>query len=308
MLPDDPADLIAGKDYGSEGTAQRYLCALLTNGPQYGYHKSWPLSERGIRFVARLYSRAFGNPPADSPEFWNEMNLLAVNADDKQAVDYAFLWRDVSFLVELKTLGGSHRPGQLAEYLLRARHHNPEKTIDLLYLTQSMSAASPDPVPERCRYAHITWSQALDIADHVWGASDDPRELRCLVLLREHLKGQGALAALPHRAQSKSTRRAEPPADLPEEWRRLIDHAVVLAERAAAGQRTAIDVPPELVADPAIRGRLEQVKAELEKRIATSEELSEVKVWRWSSSSGGRAYTETGRLMGFELRLSPPSN
>jgi hypothetical protein len=300
--------LIAGKDYGSEGTAQRYLCALLINGPQYGYHKSWPLSERGVRFVAGLYSRAFGTAPADPPEFWNEMNLLAVNADDKQAVDYAFLWRDVSFLVELKTLGGSHRPGQLAEYLLRARHHNPEKAIDLLYLTQSMSAASPDPVPERCRYAHITWSQALDVADDVWGTSADSRELRCLVLLRDHLQGQGALAALPVRAESKGTRRAQPPADLPEVWRRLIDRAVVLAERAAAGQRAAIDVPAELVADPAILGRLEQVKVELEKRITASEELSGVKVWRWTSSSGGRAYTEAGGRVGLELRLSPPSS
>jgi len=156
MLPDDPTALIAGKDYGSEGTAQRYLCALLISGPGYGYHKSWPLSERGARFVSQLYSRSFGSPQAGAPQFWNEMNLLAVDADDKHAVDYAFLWPRVHFLVELKTLGGSHRPGQLAEYLLRARHHNPEPTIDLLYLTHPMAAASPDHLPERAAATHTS--------------------------------------------------------------------------------------------------------------------------------------------------------
>jgi hypothetical protein len=67
VLPDDPAELIAGKDYGSEGTAQRYLCALLIDGSMYGYNKSWPLSERGVRFVARMYSRSFGTAPAGAP-------------------------------------------------------------------------------------------------------------------------------------------------------------------------------------------------------------------------------------------------
>lgn len=51
MLPDDPADMIAGKNYGSEGTAQRYLCALLINGPSYGYHKSGLLHERVTGWV-----------------------------------------------------------------------------------------------------------------------------------------------------------------------------------------------------------------------------------------------------------------
>lgn len=307
MLPDDPAQLTAGKNYGSEGTAQRYLCALLIDGREYGYHKSWPVSERGVRFVARLHSRSFSTTPDGAPQFWNEMNLLAVDADDKQAVDYAFLWQQVSFLVELKTLGGSHRPGQLAEYLLRARHHNPEKAIDLLYLTQPMLAASPEPLPERCRYAHISWPEVLEIADGVWGDSDDPREVRCLTLLREHLEAEGALAEVAVPARSTSRRRPEAAAPLPEEWQRVVDRAVVAAGQAAAGEKVAVVVPPDLVRDPAIVNRLEQVKLDLEARIAASAELAGVKVWRWKSGTSQRAYTEAGALAGFELRLSPPS-
>ena len=75
---------------------------------------------------------------------WNELNLRAAGAEDEQAVDYGFIWPDVHFLVELKTLGGSHRPGQLAEYLLRARYTVPAQRLIPLYLTQPMSAASPE--------------------------------------------------------------------------------------------------------------------------------------------------------------------
>ncbi len=91
MLPDDPADLISGKNYGSEGTAQRYLCALLINGVAYGYNKSWALSERGVQFVSQMYSPSFGSAPPGARAFWNESDLLAVDAEDKHAVDFAFL-------------------------------------------------------------------------------------------------------------------------------------------------------------------------------------------------------------------------
>lgn len=307
MLPDDPADLIAGKNYGSEGIAQRYLCALLIGGREYGYHKSWPLSERGVHFVAELYSRSFGTEPANPPQFWNEMNLLAVDADDNQAVDYAFLWPTVHFLVELKTLGRSHRPGQLAEYLLRARHHNPEQAIDLLYLTQPMTAASPDHIPERCRYTHIDWPDVLEIANAVWGVSVDPREVRCLTLLREHLEAEGALAEVPVRARSTSPPGAAAPERLPEHWRRVVDGAVVAATQAAAGRKMAVEVPLELVGDQQFEHQLEQVQLHLEARIAASPKLVDVKVWRWKSKTNSRPYTEAGARAGFELRLSPPS-
>lgn len=307
MLPDDPAELIESKDYGSEGTAQRYLCALLINGPAYGYHKTWPLSERGARFVARLYRHSFGALPTDAPIFWNEMNLRAVDADDDHAVDYAFLWPDIQFLVELKTLGGSHRPGQLAEYLRRARHHNPEQAIDLLYLTQPMVAATPDDMPERCRYAHTDWPEAMAIAEDVWGDSEDPREKRCVTLLRDHLAAEGALAELG--ASSRSTKRAGATIadDLPESWRRVLDGAVLAAAAAAGGRRTAVEVPLNLVAEELFESRLAAVKTLLEAKIAASSDLEGVKVWWWRSSTKGRAYTEAGAQAGMELRLSPPA-
>ena len=304
MLPEDPSDLVAVKNYGSEGTAQRYLCALLISGPEYGYNKSWPLSERGAQFVAVLYERKFGSPPGSAPKFWNEMNLRATAADDEQAVDYGFIWPDVHFLVELKTLGGSHRPGQLAEYLVRARHHNPDPAIDLLYLTQPMVAASPQDMPERCRFAHLTWVDALDVAESVWGDSEDPREVRCLALLREHLQREGALAS---RAPTATRRRQTPFDDeLPVEWRRVLADAVKAAKQSARGSRMAVGVPAELTIGKAFPSRLEHVKRLLEDRIGSDLELAGVKVWQWTSQTGGRAYTEAGDRMGLELRLTPP--
>lgn len=308
VLPDDPAELIAGKNYGSEGTAQRYLCALLIDGSEYGYHKSWPLSELGVSFVAQMYSRSFDRAPEGAPQFWNEMNLRAVDANDVQAVDYGFMWQKVSFLVELKTLGGSHRPGQLAQYLLRARHHNPEKAIDLLYLTQPMSAARPDPMPERCRYAHIRWPEVLELADTVWGGSDDLRHARCLTLLREHLEAEGALADEAVPARSTSARRPAAPAELPELWQRVVDRAMGEVRKAAVGQKVAVEVPTDLVSDGEFVNRLGQVKLHLEARIAASSELAGVSVWWWKASTSARAYTEAGTRAGVELRLSPPTD
>jgi hypothetical protein len=148
MLPDNPHDLIDGKDYGSEGIAQRYLTALHIGGPEYGYNKSWPLTARGTQFIEALYERAFGPPPRGAPAYWNEMNLRAVNASDEQALDFGYIWPSVRFLVELKTLGRSHRAGQLAEYLRRAKHDNPGQTIDLLYVTHPVTYAVPGVIPE----------------------------------------------------------------------------------------------------------------------------------------------------------------
>jgi len=304
VLPEDPSDLVAGKNYGSEGTAQRYLCALLISGPEYGYNKSWPLSERGTKFVTLLYAQKFGGPPAGAPRFWNEMNLRATAADDEHAVDYAFTWPDVHFLVELKTLGGSHRPGQLAEYLVRARHHNPGPAIDLLYLTQPMSAASPSDIPERCRYAHLTWSDALELADSVWGDSEDAKEMRCLALLREHLQREGALADQPVRPTTR--RQAVVPDELPVEWQHVLAGAVEAARQSARGSRMAIDVPLDLASAGAFPSQLENVRRLLESRIGSDLDLAGVKVWQWTSQTGGRAYTEAGERMGLELRLTPP--
>jgi hypothetical protein len=306
VLPEDPATLITGKNYGSEGTAQRYLCALMINGSNYGYHKSWPLTERGVRFVAELYARAFDSAPTGAPQFWNELNLLAVEASDKQAVDYGFLWPEVHFLVELKTLGGSHRRGQLAEYLRRARHHSPDQAIDLLYLTQPMTAATPDLTPEGCRYAHLSWPDALEAAESVWAASDDPRVVRCLTLLRGHLEAEGALAGVTTRRKAVGNRPTTSADALPEQWLRVVDGAVMTAAKTAAGGRHAVDVPLDLVADEDFQTRLMQVRQILEARIASAPELAGVTVWQWTSTSSGLAYTEAGSRTGLELRLTPP--
>jgi hypothetical protein len=95
--------------------------------------------------------------------------------------------------------------------------------------------------------------------------------------------------------------------DLPEEWEQVLDGAVLAAAQAAAGARTAVDVPVALATDNAIPARLQQVRRLLENRIEGDVELAGVKVWEWTSRSGGRAYTELGDRIGLELRLTPPT-
>ena len=169
-----------------------------------------------------------------------------------------------------------------------------------------MLTAVPDHVPEGCRYAHIGWPEALEIASAVWGVSDDLREVRCLTLLREHLEAERALAPMPVRTTTVSSSPTTVLHDLPREWRRVADQGFASATQSAAGKKVAIDVPPALLEDDAFEDRLAAVKLLLESWIAAAPELAGVKIWWWRSTTRGNAYTETGARAGLELRLSPP--
>jgi hypothetical protein len=169
------------------------------------------------------------------------MNLRAVNASDEQALDFGYIWPSVRFLVELKTLGRSHRAGQLAEYLRRAKHDNPGQTIDLLYVTHPVTYAVPGVIPEGCRYDRLFWPAVLEIAVRVWGESNDPREVRCLSALTDHLEAEGALAEAPNLAPRAGAGIAGPVEPLSPEWQRVLDDALEAATGAARGKRGAIE-------------------------------------------------------------------
>lgn len=298
MLPDDPAQLIAGKDYGPEGTAQRYLTALLIGAPHYGYNKSWPLSERGVLFTRLLHEATFGPAPEDDPRFVNELEFR-----DRTAVDHGWLWPSLVFLVELKTDRRSHTPGQLAGYLDRAREEYPGRQVNLMYVTPPMTVADPDHMPADCQYGLMPWPAVLPVARETWGESDDPREQRCLSLLHEHLARVGALTE----AQPRPRPRRAPEEPLPAEWAEVLVAAVERAGEAAAGRRVAVVVPPVLTDGAEFVERLEQLRRGLRHALDAHPDpaLRQVTIWRWTGS-GGRAYTEAGRTAGVELRLTPP--
>ena len=153
-----------------------------------------------------------------------------------------------------------------------------------------MAAASPQDMPERCRFAHLTWLDALDVADSVWKGSEDAREVRCLTLLREHLQREEDLVS--QTAVTTTLGRAVVADELQEEWRHVLDGAVEAAKQSARGSRMAVEVSLELAMAGALAAHLEQVRRLLEDRIGSDPELAGVKVWRWTSQTGGRAYTD----------------
>jgi hypothetical protein len=146
----------------------------------------------------------------------------------------------------------------------------------------------------------------MTVADAAWGGSDDPREVHCLALLREHLEAEGALAEVAVNARSSKSAQAVASEDLPQRWQHLLEEAVETASRAAAGRRVAVEVPSALLQEDEFEDRLGRLKLLLEARIADLPELAGVKVWRWTSRTSERAYTESGERAGLELRLSPP--
>ena len=160
-------------------------------------------------------------------------------------------------------------------------------------------------MPERCHFAHLTWLDALEVADTAWANTDDFREARCLTLLKEHLAFTGALT----KVAAPTTRRRQAVAavdDLPAEWQEVLDAAVQAAMTSARGRRMAVEVPLGLALASDSAASLERIKVLLEDRIQRDIELAGVKVWQWTSRTGGRAYTEAGDRMGRELRLTPP--
>ena len=83
----------------------------------------------------------------------DEFELLARHDGEKGgAPDYAVLWPERLWLIELKTEKGSHRATQIPSYFELGRHHHPGCSVDLLYVTPPMTY-SYEPPDEWGRYS-----------------------------------------------------------------------------------------------------------------------------------------------------------
>jgi len=86
--------------------------------------------------------------------------------------DWAVLWPDRVWMVELKTEARSHRPDQLPHYLELGAHHYPHAAIDLTYLTGPLDKPAPEMRADQ-RYHHIVWNDVRPLIEEVW-ADDEP--------------------------------------------------------------------------------------------------------------------------------------
>ena len=185
MRYEDPVSLLGRLRLGREEFCQRLLTMLVLGGDYPRWNSRSIPTPRGMKFLRELDELSFGDSlwqPAVA--FVDELDLPSGSDTERGgAPDYGVLWPDRTWLVELKTERGSHRPQQIPSYFRLATKHFPDTTVDLTYLTPRMVAAHPE-VSVGDRYEHLFWDDVVPLISDSWSTSGDPAEQRvCRVLL-----------------------------------------------------------------------------------------------------------------------------
>lgn len=316
-----PDDLLRRLKIGREEAMQRLITSLIVGGRYPRWNQRSRATAEGSRFLRALYSRSFGTDwPGDDFEFVDEFELRARHDAEKGgAPDWAAVWPDRLWLIELKSERASHRADQIPGYFVLGRHHHPQNSIDITYLTPTMSA---DLVPANPweRYAHVSWDEAVSMLREAWPVGDDDAR-KALV--------DGAVHAIEHLHLR------------PGEWRELVIgspvsiaapppavvEATAVAEVSTAGPENEDDLAGDVIAramqlavatgedgkQRALDVRFDSLDSLLELRIRlrsmiaaspTGTTLRHVLPWIWRPESTGGPLTEAGRSTGYELRFS----
>lgn len=316
---EDPLHLLRRLRLGREEYCQRLLTMLIVGGPYPRWNSRTQPSPRGARFLRSLDELSFG--PGEwngQPVFVDEFELRPRHEDEQGgAPDYAVLWDERLWMIELKTETSSHRRGQISGYYTLAAHHHPGIAVNLTYLTPPFPF-TPPAAWDGTRFAHVTWSRILPLLRAAWGAGDDAEQQ---VLA-------GLLAALDDLGTAWSDWRAQrvrTPQDSPAEGAAMtpaecgpgaiaetpmvlgsasIEHAAMALAEATArdGRQRAVHHPT------AGLDELHRLRLALRQAICAAPDPSpirHVRPWLWRvATSGGTALTASGRETGFEVRLS----
>jgi hypothetical protein len=274
---------------------------LILEGPYPRWNSRSQPSAAGAEFLRALYERIFGGIwPGDDAVFVDEFELPPRNdAERGGAPDYAVLWDDRLWLIELKTEKVSHRPDQIPTYFDLAHHHYADAAVELLYVTPPMLALYEAPAPWG-RYAHRTWTQLAELIRSTWTSCDLPGQQAVL---------DGLLAALAGLDMR------------PAEWRTaLLEAPEPVSEAGLEVERSPLDTALEaaaLTAEDGAQRAVEYGHSNLEDllslRLAVRDSLTSskpgsplrhVRPWIWRTESTGQALTAAGRKHGMEMRLS----
>jgi hypothetical protein len=304
-----PTQLMARLKLGREEYCQRLLTTLILNAPYPKWNSRSNPAPAGLDFLRRLYERSFAEPwPGDNAVLVDEFELPPASDDQMGgAPDYAVLWADRLWLVELKTERASHRHSQIPGYFELAHHHYPGAKIDVLYVTPPMQA--PYPATESwARYAHTTWGDLVDLIRSAWPTGTSPGHQEVI---------DGLLAAIDSLSIKPAAWRAAMNAAVPDAPG-LLDPASSTTEprpKAAAldralaeaaltahdGRQRAVDIEfPSLEDLLALRLSVRDALAD----SPHGSPLRHVLPWIWRPESTGEALTISGRQRGLELRVS----
>lgn len=319
---EDPTALWRRLKLGREEYLQRLVTTLILDGDAPPWNTPRSPGGSGQRFLQLLDDIAHGTPdvgrasiPADA--FVDEYLLPKLEDDATNGwPDWAVLWPDRAWVIELKTEAASHRPDQLPYYLRLAAAAHPGCSLDLTYITGPLTKPAP-PLLEGQRYSHLTWEEVVPLIRDVWGRDTRPEvaayvgmvtaivsnldelkpwEQRQLVLgpMTEEVARPAVEVGVALAEESSTTQPVISPS---RDSTSLLDSARATAED---GQQRAVGAhdPEEL---EALRDRaLAEIRA-----VAPDDAVRFVLPWLWHAGrTGGRALTPEGGEFGYELRFS----
>jgi hypothetical protein len=282
-----------------EESLQLVLTCLIVGGiyPQWGT-RSKP-TVRGAEFLRRLHGLVFGEDPGSPCDvFVDEFELPRRHEAERSGwPDWAVLWPDRVWMVELKTEASSHRPDQLPHYLDLGAHHYPQAAIDMTYLTGPLDKPAPQ-LRAGQRFHHIVWTDVLPLIEEVW-ADDEPAAGAYVEAARELIASLGTPWTEWRAGWMTEVARAvevsAPAVTRDDLWELIVATAEDGKQRAADARTESGE-------------GLEDVRDRARELILAAPEGSATKhvlPWIWSSqTSGGQPLTPAGEELGAELRVS----
>ncbi|MGD9999095.1 MAG: hypothetical protein AB7L17_09685 [Ilumatobacteraceae bacterium] len=297
---------------GREEAVQRSLTSLIIDQPYPPWNTRSATCVNGRTFLRTVYERAFGPEwPGDDLVFVDEYELRGRTDEERGgAPDWAVLWADRIWLIELKTEVGSHRAAQIPLYFELARFHHRTSAVDVLYVTPTMPRQRFEP-GARERFAHLTWDEVAPMVRRAWRSSGAARlslvDDVCSAIGMLHLPPtEWRVATIDAPIRDLGPASVNPTIQHTTEVVDMVDDPVESALRLARasavdGSQRALDV------DIASLDDLLELRTAVNDAIAgdPDDSVHFVRAWMWRAvSSTGRALTSSGERTGYELRLS----
>lgn len=281
-MPFEDPDLLLIKKLGREEYCQRMLTSLILEQFYPKWNTPHCPSEKGLDFLNKLHEKAFKVFLGESIQFIDEFDLPALHFNETGgAPDYAVLSPNTLWLIELKTEKGSHRKEQLPLYVRLAKHHYPEHTLELLYLTGEMERQE-DIAGANVAFRHLFWSEIIELINKTWSKQLSSNEQHLVSALQREISNLYV------------------PANLFREESRVIRDALKFAEVVQqTGKQAGINIFP---------GGLQELyllRLRIRDALARQDKHKQIQPWIWNArTSGGSALTAFGKEVGYELRLS----
>ncbi len=288
-----------------------------------------PPSVQGVAFLRLLDALAHGEEPAADEDPWpspdvfvDEYLLPKIDPSSPNGwPDWAVLWPDRAWVIELKTEPGSHRADQLPYYLLLAAAAHPNCRVDLTYVTGPLNKPAPS-VDAGQRYSHLQWKEVLPLIEEVWGSDQRHEVVAYVDAVRTVIENLTLLRPSEQRAAVLGLHPGDLTTPLPVQDLRTATESKGLGaggDRSAASRTASADSLVELARATAADGRQRGVGAvsptDLEwlrdaaraviGALPAHDATRLVLPWLWKGDrTTGRALTPEGEEFGYELRFS----